>query len=733
MKIPERFALPSGVPIVMSIPSQPPQWTPLTLLRSQYASNLTALRSRDATLADLIDAAAPAEAYFLTTVGNTVRIAKAAGDTLEVLPNPVPPATAAQVVAKLFPDALCREAVMVAGIDQGWIWDALHKLECKSPLPMHRPPLYLLADDVTRLWTTLHFQDWAALLADPRVMIFPGPDAAARYRQCLSANPRLPLPRLSLTVEPAIWQTGDATLTSADATYKAVLGDWESNLQSILADLRRLYPAGATTDIAARLHGGEALRVLGITSRYTTFLQHSMRDWLAGFRALGHTTMLAIEGQDFETMNNVVYLKTVADFRPDLIVIIDHYRAEYVGLPTGVPVAMWVQDRMPSIFSPTAGAAQGPLDFCLGFGRLHLSQNHGYPAERFLPAPIGVNETRFTDGDATDADLRRFACEASYVSHHSTPAETLLQRHLEQVTQPEARRLMTDTFERLRAHYEGGGAVLVDAAIRRIIRESAASLGLTVGEAQLPGIEQFFSQPIANALFRHTALKWVADAGVDLHLYGRGWEQHPFFKRYARGVADNASQLAAIYRASKINLQITPFGAVHQRLLDGLASGAFFLMRHSPGDEVGSHYQALWAELQQRGITSEAQLVRETASGGRLATLVNNVLTFEGPDFATCGFALYDVVAGHADSDFMVAAGSIWPEYDAVAFRSPQECAAKLTHYLADDAARRSIAATMRATVIERASYANTSRRLLKLIDQQLGNVAATGIRRAVA
>ncbi|HEV7298786.1 MAG TPA: glycosyltransferase [Tepidisphaeraceae bacterium] len=717
----------------MSNPNQPQPWTPLAMLRPQYAANIEALRLRDGNLADAIDAAAPAEPYFLTTAGNQVLLGRAVDNALQPLPNPVPPVAAAQVVAKLFPTGECTEPVTVAGIDQGWIWDALHKLECKSALPMHRPPMYFLCHDVTRLWAALHFQNWTDLLADPRVMIFAGRDAAARYRDTLTADPRLPLPRLSLTVEPAIWQSGNAALASADTIYNGVLREWDATLKRTLAKLQSIYPGNTTTDIAGRIAKGEKLRVLGITSRYTTFLQHSMRDWLSSFRALGHETKLVIEAADFHTNNNVVYLGDVAAFRPDLIVIIDHYRAEYAGLPAGVPVAMWVQDRLPNIFNPAAGAAQGPLDFCLGFGRLHLSQNHGYPADRFLPAPIGVNEHRFSTAAISDAERARFACDASFVSHHSTPAETLLAKQLEQIAQPESKRLMTEVFECMRAHYEGGGDVLVDAAIRRIINETATSLGLSVPASQLPTIEHFFSQPIANALFRHTSLKWVADSGVNLHLYGRGWENHPYFKRFARGVADNASQLASIYGASTINLQITPFGAVHQRLLDGLAGGAFFLARYSQGDAVGAHYVALWNACVARNITNDAQLSRETATDADLATLVQNVLSFEGSDFATCGFKLYDVTAAHADSDFMVAAGSIWPEYGDIAFRSSADCAEKLSRYLNDDAERLRVARSMRATMINRASYTNTSRRLLNLMAERLpqaidGNITTKAV-----
>lgn len=714
-------------------PAQRSQWTPLAMLHKQFDANLAALRTRDADLAARIAAAAPAESYYLAAEDNRVILAKQAGTQLVAVPNPVPPIAAQQVMEKLFPSGACTEPVNVAGLDQGWIWDALYRMECKSALPMHRPPLYFLAHDLTKLWTTLHFQDWTALLADTRVKIFAGTRAVYDYRKNFVDNARQPLPRLSLTVEPALWQQNptDSNLTSADAVYQSVLRAWESQLTTLSHKLAALYPPGVSAaEIDRKIASGEKLRVLGITSRYTTFLQYSMRDWLAAFDALGHETRLHIEQHDAETTSNVVYLGTIADFRPDVAVIIDHYRAEYRGLPASLPVAMWVQDRLPNIFNASAGAAQGERDFCLGFGRLHLSQNYGYPKRRFLTAPVGVNENRFAGVAHSPADLAKFACDASFVSHHSTPAETLLQKYLEPIADENAKRLLNDVFEKLRAHYEGGGHVLVDATLRRIIRESAASMGLTVTPDQMPPVQEFFGQSIVNALFRQTALKWVAESGVNLHLYGRGWENHPYFKRFARGVADNDTQLATIYAASKINLQITPFGAVHQRLLDGLAAGSFFLLRHSPGDEVGSHYRALWTAIEANAITTDDHLHRAAAKDKTLATLVTNVLTLEGPDFATCGFKLFDVAAAHADSGFMVAAGSIWPtEYDAVAFRSQADCTGKLKTYLARPAERQRVATAMRQAAVERASYTAITRKLLTMMGEQLTKTSSAPTR----
>jgi hypothetical protein len=707
---------------------EPLQWTPLSALRSQFEANLAALRSRDADLAERIVAAAPLEPYYLATQHDRVLLARQVGTQLVGIPNPVPPVAAQQVMEKLFPGGACTEPVNVAGIDQGWIWDALYRMECKSGLPMHRPALYFLAHDLAQLWTTLHFQDWTTLLADARVTIFAGARAVYDYRKNFVDNPRQPLPRLSLTVEPALWQQNptDSNLAGADAVYQSVLRAWESQLTSISQKLAAHYPHGiAAGEIDRRIKAGEKLRILGITSRYTTFLQYSMRDWLAGFEALGHQTRLHIERHDAETTSNVVYLSAVADFKPDIIVIIDHYRAEYRGLPDAVPVVMWVQDYLPNILDASAGAAQGSRDFCLGFGRHYLAREYGFPADRYLAAPIGINDARFDAIATTPVELTHYACDVSYVGHASATAESLLAQHTENA-EPAVRMFLHDMFDQLRAHYESGGGVVGRPAMMRMMDATLTRRGLTLVKAGFDQACALFTHSIGNALFRHQSLHWLADLGVDLHLYGKGWDQHPRFKKFAKGVADNNTQLAHIYRASRINLQVTPHGVVHPRLLDGLAAGGFFLLRYTEGDAVGKQHLELFRYCQAYGIETESQLAKAANRDAQLATLLRQIDVYEGYADHPREYGVMSVNRTHADSDFFVAAGSVWPEYDQVTYDSKAQLEQRLRYFLDRPELRRRVAEAMRKPVIERVSYKAISQRLLTMMGDRLAaNVPA--------
>jgi hypothetical protein len=286
-------------------------------------------------------------------------------------------------------------------------------------------------------------------------------------------------------------------------------------------------------------------------------------------------------------------------------------------------------------------------------------------------------------------------------------------------------------YDRLVAHYESGGMALSDVALRMIIEESMRERRAAISEQDLKGILVLFNQQINNALFRHETLNWLAGLGVDLRIYGRGWESHPTLSRFARGVADNETELSAIYRASRINIQVTPHGAVHQRLLDGLAAGGFFLTRWHPGDFVGPIYQEMWTWCDGHGITSNEELYARAED--RIRQMIDRIYLLETSPAPRREMTVFDVMNGHRDGDFMTSAASIWPEYRQVAFNDRSELEAKVRHFLAHPDERERIAASMRRAMIDRSSYVSITGRLLQFMADGLSPLHATATATATA
>jgi hypothetical protein len=698
-------------------------WQPLSLLASQFQANVAAVATRYPDLARAL-LELPATTKRLSTASGQLRLGERVDGTVRAINDPAPPASARQIVAKVYPTGQCTFPLVVAGLGYGWIWQQLYALPISTPaLPGHRPPLYFMASDVAHLHTILHLHDWRTMLADERVRLFAGADAYAQLERSLTSTTRLPWPKLAVTVEPACWPA----TKSIDGLVQSLFAQGGARL----TELQERHRTDSAESLAAKLERGDTLRILGVTSRYTTFLQHSMRDWLDAFARLGHATRLMIEDADHEVLNNIEHAQACAEFRPDLIVLIDHYRGEFGSFPPHVPCVMWVQDSLPNIFNPKAGAAQTERDYCLGFGRLALSEKHGYPAQRFMPATVGVNHARFAPEPLTPAEIDAYGCDVAFVSHASVPAESIIAEQLAAMP-ADGHPLIRDVFDRLRAIYDAGGSLTQPILLRRMIEQSAAATGTSVDGASMPGLIDFFHLRVNNALFRHQSLQWLADSGVDLRLYGRGWESHPMLGRFARGIADNQTQLSAIYRASRINLQITPHGAVHQRLMEGLSAGGFYLIRHCPGDEIERVYKSLYAWCVANGIDDD-DAIRRHRGMPQVQQWLAQAESLLGIDPFEHDYALFDALRLSADGEYIRSAATVWPEYDAVAYRTEAELTERVARYLADEPARRAIAASMRACVLERFTYVGTTRRLLRFIADDLATQQQTPSMEAAA
>lgn len=696
------------------------RWQPLESLGARFRANLGALESRDPALANRLRELSVSRPFFIAAAGDNVYLGRPGPSEIEVIGDPVPPASARTLAGRVFPGGAITGPLAVSGLGYGWLWDCLSKLPSRvDVLPNHRPPIYFLAGDVEQLWAVLHVMDWGAMLADRRYCIFAGPNALEQFHDCLVADPTSPLPRGLVRIDSSL------PPCELDAFAGTLRGTRDAQLANLQMRLEAVYATRVGRDWKEKFRSGR-LRVLGITSRYTTFLQHSMRDWLAAFEQMGHDVRLVIEEHDHQMLGTFGYARGVLEYQPDLIVVIDHYRSELGKLPESIPCVMWVQDRMPHIYSAAGGAAQGPRDYCLGFGRLHLSSRYGYPTDRFLACTVGVNERRFQNDQLGDSDLAPFRCDVSYVSHASVPAEVLVQRFLATTTSPEISRVITDVHERMVAHFANGGQVLTDPVLTRHLADAADRVRFQLDPSELKSAVEFFGQQVNNALFRHQALVWVSESGADLRLYGRGWEAHPRLARHAKGEADNVHHLPRIYRASRINLQLIPHGAVHQRMLDGLAAGGFFLMRYTPGDDLGPPYRALWNWCQQRGIRDDREMRARADDVARSA--IARIEALVGYDTSILDTKLFDCVETLADNDFASLASGTWPDtYPQVAFKTEADLRQMMERYLGDEDLRRQTAASMRGVVIDRFSYQSISQRLIRLIADTLEIQSAPG------
>jgi hypothetical protein len=289
--------------------------------------------------------------------------------------------------------------------------------------------------------------------------------------------------------------------------------------------------------------------------------------------------------------------------------------------------------------------------------------------------------------------LARLTCDISFVSDDSTPPETLVAREAERLQRFVSPAVMWDIFERMRGEYASGAILPHSSIVTRRIRQARLSAGVELQNDQLQPLVNFFDH-LNRVMFQHQTIAWLAGGDFRLHLYGRGWNEHATFGKFARGEIDGDAMRIAVLRASRINLAANVYGVVDARVVEGVSVGGFFLMRFCPADLMERFFPPLHAFCDQQQITSNADLAeRATADVRRLMEFASRTLGVDvldaWPDFP--GELRAADEAGYARS-----AATIWPQYPGVCFSTRDELIGLVGRYLYDVPERQRVADEMR-------------------------------------
>lgn len=468
------------------------------------------------------------------------------------------------------------------------------------------------------------------------------------------------------------------------------------------------------------------LRVLCVTSRHTTFLQYSMRDCAAALEGLGCEARVLMEASNYQRLDPTLLLREQRDFEPDLILLLSRMRYEVSEqLLDVIPSVTWDQDSLPWVFREEFRDRFGPNDFLFGIKALDAPHLYGWPAARCRYCDLAASERTYSAEPLPEADLAPYRCDASYVSHASRSPEEEHRHVLTWLEREHLREVYEAVVERLLPSWRAGPdfpgplhSAIYDAFEQRLRRPPAADEFAAVHQAAMR---------LADRALRHSALEWAADwaerRGRRLHLYGNGWERHPRFGAFARGPAANGAELRRVYQASAINLQLMGWGFLHQRALDGLCAGGFFLSRRSLWDEWTGLLRRLDDRLRSAGAADPSgferlpESDRKSAVRAALADLGADARWLANPYAAA---ALREARQRSCTADVFAA-------YSRISFDSPQSFEALAERFLAAPVERAATARALRAAVIERYTYERRMRQMLELVRDGYTAAAPSG------
>ena len=585
--------------------------------------------------------------------------------------------------------------------------------------------LYVLERDPARLAIAFFLNDWSSLLSDPRVRIFTGQEALGAFMRELDEKPDLSFPVRLL-------QTGAVFDSPQTATVEAMSSSAQCRERRVLESLNELETRYANRDVhywsrrfAEALDGtGPPLRILASVSRHTTFLKYSMRDARRALEALGHECRVLTEDNDHTTISPQTYHEAIREMDPDLYFTLDHLRPEFGAMiPSHLPVLTWDQDQLPHVLTKDNVAGMAPFDFVAGCSKTRCL-TLGVDASQLLHARVPTCPEQFAGRPLSQEETERFACDLSYVSHASETAESFHRGERSQYTDPAVIALLDVLFE-LVPEAVRRYAVLDRFAMSEVLQKACLVCARGAPDQALEGrLRNWYIWRLADRLYRHQALEWVGHwskrSGKTFRIYGNGWEDHPTLGDFAAGPVANGRELLCVYRASKINLQLMPAGFIHQRALDGLAAGGFFLTRLVPHDLDGRRFAALNQRIGELGIEDGKSLLARDDP-----VIRRNLRDILGPFLESGDHDSFDLVEWIRSTAELPAPDQVFESFERIVFNSPREFADRADFFLDHPSIREKIAAQMRRVVVNRFSYRATMATFLQAMFEHLRRAAA--------
>ncbi|MFQ5491636.1 MAG: hypothetical protein ACE5GE_13040, partial [Phycisphaerae bacterium] len=590
------------------------------------------------------------------------------------------------------------------GLDLGWFFHRVwHRTQ--NTFLQFSTALYLVEPDPALMAVVLHLHDWTRILADPRVKVFVGPDCTQRFEKLLHESLDWPAPVHAFCLSrhrPAPQPSAYEAATSIQRYRTSIAVQGMTDLQDRYAGRDARYWAKR---FAEALDGtGPPLRILGPVSTHTTFLKYSMRDAQAAVERLGHTFRIVTESTLHEKISVTTYHRIMAEFEPDLLFLLDHLRPAFAGIiPDNLPMMTFDQDNLPGSFAKDKVEAMSCLDTVVGMPHCETQALYKCDPRQFLACQIPTDPGQWESQDLTSEEVQRYTCDISYVSHASQTAAGFHQSQLPQIQDPNVLRLL-DAIYPLAVDAVQAGQPVDGRFMRHLLAQGEQQVGMQVrDDAVRNHLLGWYIWRLCDRVFRHQALEWAAEwarqRGRSLRIYGNGWDQHPTLAEFAAGPADNGRELTCIYRASKINLQLMPAGFIHQRALDGLSAGGFFLTRRAPGDTCLPGLRDLAKRIRQSGVQSHAALLDHGDQ---------NLIT----DFQQMhrriglldrqGKEAFHHVLIYADWQY---AADLFADFDDIAFADRESFVQMADRFIDQDSQRLALAAQMRQAVVEQLSY----------------------------
>jgi hypothetical protein len=492
-------------------------------------------------------------------------------------------------------------------------------------IPGFIPPIFLIEPSAIYFLLFLLTGNRQALLADERFYAFIGQHAFEDYLQWACLHPtNYPTARLNYSF------ASDRNLLESqlEMTLQTIARHQNTLASAAMNEMAVYYDAQFGQRLAEKIAQKRYsdIKILGLTCRYSTFVQYCTRDLLAGFNDLGCQTELMIEPNSHYMLTGHHKVTSIYHALPDIIINIDNLRSETI--PTHVPHHTWIQDELAQLVSPTIEPLT-KYDFVdvFGSGWLQRFQQRPYYAQHPIDVlPLAFHEGTYFPLTQTDKDI-----DVLYVSHLIDPELTLAPYRSGRLPS------LKTHEEKVWFNQGGQGEVLAHAMqhIAQAIDVLTMNELLSLFESQdkrthwlhslsitvlTDDLLQLLIEPtghrgrIGNEILSQLKVRpmqALANAGIAMVIYGKYWEHYSDLAPFAQGSADNGEALNQLQNRSKICINNSALVSFHMRALEIMASGAFMLSRRIPIEYDIMPITELFAEGVDVALFDESNVVEQ--------------------------------------------------------------------------------------------------------------------------
>jgi hypothetical protein len=311
---------------------------------------------------------------------------------------------------------------------------------------------------------------------------------------------------------------------------------------------------------------GEPLRVLFLASRMTTVMQYNSRDLAQGFRNMGSQVEFYIEADDREQMNTIHFCKKVIEFKPHVMVHINHLNNNFMHQDCFN--ITWWQDLMPLIQEGK------PLpwmerDFIYSFDQKLDGYLKQCGAKDVRRQEFCYEETLFNNKNTKRKRKRKAIIIASSYS-----------QRIKKMSRT------NDILPEMIVHFEAG---------EPMTDERLAYFSKISGEKADRILLYFWTYVV-----RDYSVRWLCELsdemGVEVEVYGRYWDKDKVVKPFFKGELAHGSSVAEAYNDALYSLTPHSFDLGSQRLSEATACGTIPIIydcRHRT-KKISWEKSALW-------------------------------------------------------------------------------------------------------------------------------------------